>query len=87
MKKFLAAILITTVFSIYAETYTVLKVQGRAKTADGAIFIGQELDPEQLVTVEGFNDYLKLDNGLYIYGPVKNKKVKETVEKQRIKKK
>lgn len=74
------------VFGAYAETYTVLKVYGRAQTINGAISIGQELDSEQLVTIKGFNDYIKLDNNLYIYGPIKNKKVKEVVEKPRIKK-
>ena len=86
MKRFLISILMMMVFSMYAETYTVLKVYGRAKTDNGAISTGQELDPDQFVTVEGFNDYLRLDNNLYIYGPIKNKKVKEVVEKPRIKK-
>ena len=58
MKKFLIAILMMMVFSAYAETYTVLKVYGRAQTTNGAISIGQELDSEQLVTIKGFNDYL-----------------------------
>ena len=52
------------VFSMYAETYTVLKVYGRAQTINGAISVGQELDSEQLVTIKGFNDYLRLDNNL-----------------------
>ena len=86
MKKFLIAILMMMVFGVYAETYTVLKVCVRAKTDNVAISIGQELDPDQFVTVEGFNDYLRLDNNLYIYGPIKNKKVKEVVEKPRVKK-
>ena len=86
MKKFLIAILMMMVFGVYAETYTVLKVYGRAQTTNGAISTGQELDSEQLVTIKGFNDYLRLDNNLYIYGPIKNKKVKEVVEKPRIKK-
>lgn len=83
MKKFLIAILMIATLSMYAETYTVLKVYGRAKTDNGAISIGQELDPDQFVTVEGFNDYLRLDNNLYIYGPIKHKKVKEVIEKPR----
>lgn len=86
MKRFLISILMMMIFSVYAETYTVLKVYGRAKTDNGAISIGQELDPDQFVTVEGFNDYLRLDNNLYIYGPIKNKKVKEVVEKLRVEK-
>ena len=86
MKKFLVAILMTLVFSLYAETYTVVKVSGRAQTTDGAISTGQELDGEQLVTIKGFNDYIKLDNNLYIYGPIINKKVKDAVEKPRLKK-
>ena len=86
MKRFLISILMIMVFGAYAETYTVLKVYGRAQTINGAISIGQELDSEQLVTIKGFNDYIKLDNNLYIYGPIKNKKVKEVVEKPRIKK-
>ena len=86
MKKFLIAILMMMVFGVYAETYTVLKVYGRAQTTNGAISIGQELYSEQLVTIKGFNDYLRLDNNLYIYGPIKNKKVKEVVEKPRVKK-
>ena len=86
MKRFLISILMMMVFGMYAETYTVLKVYGRAQTTNGAISIGQELDSEQLVTIKGFNDYLRLDNNLYIYGPIKNKKVKEVVEKPRIKK-
>ena len=83
MKKFLIAILMMIVFSVYAETYIVIKVSGRAQTTDGAISVGQELDSEQLVTIKGFNDYIKLDNNLYIYGPIINKKVKEVVEKPR----
>ena len=83
MKRFLISILMMIVFSVYAETYTVLKVYGRAQTTNGAISIGQELDSEQLVTIKGFNDYIKLDNNLYIYGPIINKKVKEVVEKPR----
>ena len=86
MKKFLIAILMMIVFSVYAETYIVIKVSGRAQTTDGAISVGQELDSEQLVTIKGFNDYIKLDNNLYIYGPIINKKVKEVVEKPRVKK-
>ena len=86
MKKFLIAILMTIIFSLYAETYTVIKVSGRAQTTNGAILTGQELDSEQLVTIKGFNDYIKLDNNLYIYGPIINKKVKEVVEKPRVKK-
>ena len=86
MKKFLIAILMTMIFSVYAETYTVIKVSGRAQTTNGAISTGQELDGEQLVTIKGFNDYIKLDNNLYIYGPIINKKVKDTVEKPRLKK-
>ena len=31
-------------------------------------------------------DYIKLDNNLYIYGPIINKKVKDAVEKPRLKK-
>ena len=83
MKKFLIAILMMIVFSVYAETYIVIKVSGRAQTTDGAISVGQELDSEQLVTIKSFNDYIKLDNNLYIYGPIINKKVKEVVEKPR----
>ena len=83
MKRFLISILMMIVFSVYAETYTVLKVYGRAQTTNGAISIGQELDSEQFVTIKGFNDYLRLDNNLYIYGPIINKKVKEVVEKPR----
>ena len=83
MKRFLISILMMIVFSVYAETYTVLKVYGRAQTINGAISVGQELDSEQLVTIKGFNDYIKLDNNLYIYGPIINKKVKEVVEKPR----
>lgn len=76
----------TMIFSVYAETYTVIKVSGRAQTTNGAISTGQELDGEQLVTIKGFNDYIKLDNNLYIYGPIINKKVKDAVEKPRLKK-
>ena len=83
MKKFLIAILMMMVFGVYAETYTVLKVSGRAQTTDGAISTGQELDSEQFVTIKGLYDYIKLDNNLYIYGPIKNKKVKDAVEKPR----
>lgn len=86
MKKFLIAILMTIIFSLYAETYTVIKVSGRAQTIDGAISTGQELDDEQFITIKGLYDYIKLDNNLYIYGPIKNKKVKDTVEKPRLKK-
>ena len=86
MKKFLIAILMTMIFSMYAETYTVIKVSGRAQTTNGAISTGQELDGEQLVTIKGFNNYIKLDNNLYIYGPIINKKVKDAVEKPRLKK-
>ena len=83
MKKFLIAILMMMVFGVYAETYTVLNVYGRAHTTHGAISIGQELDSEQFVTIKGLYDYIKLDNNLYIYGPIINKKVKEVVEKPR----
>lgn len=86
MKKFLITILMTMIFSMYAEIYTVIKVSGRAQTTNGAISTGQELDGEQLVTIKGFNDYIKLDNNLYIYGPIINKKVKDAVEKPRLKK-
>ena len=86
MKRFLISILMMMVFGVYAETYTVLKVYGRAQTINGAISVGQELDSEQFVTIKGSNDYLRLDNNLYIYGPIKNKKVKEVVEKPRVKK-
>ena len=86
MKRFLISILMMMVFGVYAETYTVLKVYGRAQTIKGAISVGQELDSEQFITIKGFNDYLRLDNNLYIYGPIKNKKVKEVVEKPRVKK-
>ena len=83
MKRFLISILMMIVFSVYAETYTVLKVYGRAQTINGAISVGQELDSEQLVTIKGFNDYIKLDNNLYIYGPIIPQKVKEVVEQPR----
>ena len=83
MKRFLISILMMIVFSVYAETYTVIKVSGRAQTTNGAISVGQELDSEQLVTIKGLYDYIKLDNNLYIYGPIKNKKVKDAVEKPR----
>ena len=58
MKRFLISILMMMVFSVYAETYTVLKVYGRAQTINGAISVGQELDSEQFITIKGFNDYL-----------------------------
>ena len=83
MKKFLAIVLIALGFGLFAETYTVVKVVGRAKTIDGAISPGQELDGEQLVSVRGYNDYIQLDNNLYIYGPVENKKVKDAVEERK----
>ena len=83
MKRFLISILMMIVFSVYAETYIVIKVSGRAQTTDGAISTGQELDSEQFVTIKGLYDYIKLDNNLYIYGPIINKKVKEVVEKPR----
>lgn len=86
MKRFLISILMMIVFSVYAETYTLIKVSGRAQTTNGVISVGQELDSEQFVTIKGLYDYIKLDNNLYIYGPIINKKVKEVVEKPRVKK-
>ena len=68
---------------MYAVSFSVLKVYGRAQTINVAISVCQKLDSEQLVTIKGFNDYIKLDNNLYIYGPIINKKVKEVVEKPR----
>lgn len=41
MKRFLISILMMMAFDVYAETYTVLKVYGRAKTDNGAISIFQ----------------------------------------------
>ena len=67
----------------YSRSLVWDSVQGRAQTINGAISVGQELDSEQFVTIKGFNDYLRLDNNLYIYRPIKNKKVKEVVEKPR----
>ena len=37
MKKFLIAILMMMVFGVYAETYTVLKVYGRAQTLNAML--------------------------------------------------
>ena len=87
MKKFLVAILMTLVFSLYAETYTVLDISGIAKIdGSGAIVKGQELNEDDYITIVGFKDFVKLDNNLYIYGPVKNKKVKDAVSKPKLKK-
>ncbi len=69
-----------------AETYTVVHVQGRAHTSDGAISIGQELDDETIITINGFKDFIRLNDNKYIYGPVKGKKVKDVVISPKIKK-
>lgn len=87
MKKFLIAILMTLSFSLFAETYTVLDIYGIAKIeGSGAVVKGQELNDDDCITIIGFKDYVKLDNNLYIYGPVKNKKVKDAVSKPKLKK-
>lgn len=62
-----------------AETYTVVHVQGRARTSNGAISIGQELDDETIITINGFKDFIRLNDNKCIYGPVKGKKVKDVV--------
>ena len=69
-----------------AETYTVVHVQGRAHTSDGAISIGQELDDETIITINGFKDFIRLNDDKYIYGPVKGKKVKDVISIPKIKK-
>lgn len=87
MKKtllFIPIFLMTVLLS--AETYTVVHVQGRAHTSDGAISIGQELDDETIITINGFKDFIRLNDNKYIYGPVKGKKVKDVVSSPKIKK-
>lgn len=70
-----------------AETYTVVQIQGKARSTNGgAISVGQELDDESVITITGFKDYVKLSDNKFIYGPVSNKKVKDVVSKQKLKK-
>lgn len=69
-----------------AETYTVVQIQGKARSTNGAISVGQELDDESIITITGFKDYVKLSDNKFIYGPVKGKKVKDVVSGPKIKK-
>lgn len=86
MKKFLIAILMLFSFSVFAEKYTVLAIHGRAQNQMGAISVGQELDDEEVISVLGFSDNIKLDGNKYIFGPFKNKKVKDVISGPKLKK-
>lgn len=86
MKKFLIAILMLFSFSVFAEKYTVLAIHGRAQNQMGAISVGQELDDEEVISVLGFSDSIKLDGNKYIFGPFKNKKVKDVISGPKLKK-
>ena len=68
MKKILlfGAIFLMSVL-LSAETYTVVQIQGKARSTNGAISIGQELDDESLITITGFKDYVKLSDNRFIW--------------------
>lgn len=86
MKKFIFAVLMLFSFSVFAEKYTVLAIHGRAQNQMGAISVGQELDDEEVISVLGFSDNIKLDGNKYIFGPFKNKKVKDVISGPKLKK-
>ena len=86
MKKLMLAILMTMCFSLYAEKHTVLRVSGRAQNSMGAISVGQELDDEEIISVLCISDSIKLDDNKYIFGHVKNKKVKDVISGPKLKK-
>lgn len=87
MKKILlfGAIFLMSVL-LSAETYTVVQIQGKARSSNGAISVGQELNDESIITITGFKDYVKLSDNKFIYGPVSNKKVKDVVSNPKLKK-
>ena len=80
MKKLTIAILIMLASSLFAEKYTVLNIHGRAQNRMGAISIGQELDSEEIISVLGMSDSIKLNGGRYIFGPFKKQKVKDVIQ-------
>ena len=86
MKKLMLAILMMLSFSLFAEKYTVLAIHGRAQNKMGAISVGQELDDEDVISVLGISDNIKLDGNNYIFGPLKNKKVKDVISGPKLKK-
>ena len=86
MKKLMLAILMMLSFSLFAEKYTVLAIHGRAQNKMGAISVGQELDDEDVISVLGISDNIKLDGNKYIFGPFKNKKVKDVISGPKLKK-
>ena len=86
MKKLIFAVLMLFSFSVFAEKYTVLAVHGRAQDKTGAISVGQELDDEDVISVLGFSDNIKLDGNKYIFGPFKNKKVGDVIQGPKLKK-
>lgn len=86
MKKFIFAVLMLFSFSVFAEKYTVLAIHGRAQNQMGAISVGQELDDEDVISVLGFSDSIKLDGNKYIFGPFKNKKVGDVIQGPKLKK-
>lgn len=86
MKRLLVAFIMLFTVSCFAETYTVIRVSGRAQNKDGAISVGQELDDEDVISILGISDSIKLDKNKYIFGPFKNKKVKDVISGPKLKK-